>query len=83
MTCDHMSHHYTTDFTEPNFSQNISAYRKTHSCETILRLIENWNMEIDSKKLVGVVSTDKNKALDSLHPPLIVKKLGECITMLL
>jgi hypothetical protein len=66
----------TNGFIENKKSDNMTAYRKGHSCETtILKLVENWKIDIDNKKLVGVVSTDMSKAFDSLYPPLIVKKL--------
>lgn len=66
----------TTGYMEPKLSNNMTAYRKKHSCETtILRLVENWKIEVDNKKIVGVVSTDMSKAFDSLYPPLIIKKL--------
>jgi hypothetical protein len=66
----------TNGFIENKKSDNMTAYRKGHNCETtILKLVENWKIDIDNKKLVGVVSTDMSKAFDSLYPPLIVKKL--------
>ena len=43
----------------PHLYQKMSAYRKTHSCETtLLRLTEDWKM-----------------AFDSLHPALMIQKL--------
>ena len=55
---------------------NLTAYRKHHSCETaLLALIENWRMALDDHKVVGVLSTDMSKAFDSLYHPLVLAKL--------
>jgi len=54
----------------------MSAYRKTHSCETTsITLTEDWKMAADNKEYVTVVSTDMSKAFDSLHPELMIQKL--------
>ena len=55
----------------------ITAYRKSHSCETILVcLIENWKLAKDNHRNVAILSTDMSKAFDSLHPPpLMLSKL--------
>ena len=45
-------------------TDNLTAYRKSHSCETTqVRLVEEWKMEPDCGKLVGMLSTDMSKAL--------------------
>ena len=45
----------------------MTAYRKTHSCETTLvRLVEDWKKATDQRKLVCVLSTDMSKAFDLL-----------------
>ena len=37
----------------------MTAYRKSHSCETTFRgLIEDWKLAVDSKQPVYVLSTD-------------------------
>ena len=47
-----------------------------HSCETtLIGLTEKWKLAIDSKKHVGILSTDMSKAFDSLHPSLLINKL--------
>ena len=49
---------------------------KQHSCETtILRPVKDWQMEIDDKKLVGILTMDMIKAFDSLHQKLFIKTL--------
>lgn len=54
----------------------MSAYRKTHSCETtLIRLTEDWKMAPDNKEYVTVLSTDMSKAFDSLNPALMIQKL--------
>ena len=54
----------------------ISAYRKKHSCETtLLRLTEDWKLAVDSAQFIGILSTDMSKAIDSLHPSLMINKL--------
>ena len=41
-----------TDFMDPIIKDNLTAYRKSHSCETTLnRLVEEWKMELESGKL--------------------------------
>ena len=54
----------------------LSAYRKTHSCETnLIRVTEDWRKAMDNKECVAVLSTDMSKAFDSLHHALMIKKL--------
>ena len=53
----------------------LSAYRKTHSCETtLINLIENWKLARDNKQLVGILFTDMSKAFDSMHPALLLSR---------
>ena len=70
-----MSIQVNNDF-ESKLDSCISAYRKKHSCETtLLRLTEDWKLPVDSKQFIGILSTDMSKALDSLHPSLIINQL--------
>ena len=56
--------------------QALSAYRKTHSCETtLINLIENWRHARDNKHLLGILSTNMSKAFNSMHPALLLSKL--------
>ena len=67
-----------TNFMDPILSDNLTAYRKSHSCETtLIRLVEEWKMELDCGKLVGMLSTDMSKAFDSLYKKIrIISLLG-------
>lgn len=61
---------------DKKLSDNLTAYRKTHSCETTLvMLTEHWKHGLDSGKTVGVLSTDMSKAFDSLNHSLLLSKL--------
>ena len=56
-------------------------YRKLlqfNSCETtLIRLTETWRAELDSKKIVGILSSDMSKALNfvSLSSQLLINNL--------
>ena len=66
-----------TNFMDPILSDSLTAYWKPHSCETtLIRLVEEWQMELDCGKLVGMLPTDMSKAFDSLYSPLVIKKIG-------
>ena len=55
---------------------HLTAYRKRHSCETVLLyLTESWRHSLDNGECVGVLSTDMSKAFDCLFPPLMLAKL--------
>ena len=41
----------------------------------MLRITEDWKLAVDSKQFIGILSTDMSKALDSLHPSLMINKL--------
>lgn len=57
-------------------TENLTAYRRKHSCETtLLWLVEEWKKAVDAKKEVAVLSTDMSKAFESLDPPLMLIKL--------
>ena len=61
---------------DSRLDHRITAYRKRHSCETILiTLIEAWKLARDDQRTVKILSTDLSKAFDSLHPLLTVSKL--------
>ena len=70
-----LSHQITCHYDKTLYSK-MTAYRKTHSCETtLLGLIEDWKQAVDSKQLVWVLSTDMSKAFDCLSHFLTIKKL--------
>lgn len=57
-------------------SDAITAYRAKKSCETkLIRMTETWRAELDSKKIVGILSSDMSKAFDSLSPRFLINKL--------
>ena len=65
-----------SNYIEPYLNRSLTAYRKKNSCETtLIKLVEDWQMSLDNKDMVGVLSTDLSKAFDSLHPPLFLAKL--------
>ena len=59
-----------------HLEQTLTAYRKTHSCETtLINLIEHWRLARDNKQIVGTLTTDNSKAFDSMHPGMLLSKL--------
>ena len=70
-----ISKQITSQF-ESRLSDCITAYRKSHSCETTLvSLVEQWKLARDGHQCVAILSTDMSKAFDSLHPGLMLNKL--------
>ena len=65
-----------TAFIEPRLSGNLTAYRKMHSMKTsLIKLTEDRKRAIDDHNIIGILSTNMSKAFDSLHPPLLLRKL--------
>ena len=65
-----------TEYMDPKLSNSLTAYRKNNGWDTsLLRLVEKWNMDLDSRQVVRVLSSDMSKAFDSVSPPLLIKKL--------
>ena len=65
-------------FMDDRLSDAITPYRAKNSCETtLIRLTETWRAELDSKKIVGILSSDMSKALNfvSLSPQLLINNL--------
>ena len=63
-------------FMDDRLSDAITAYRAKNSCETtLIRLTETWRAELESKKIVGILSSDMSRAFDSLSPQLLINKL--------
>jgi len=70
-----ISKQITSQF-ESRLSDCITAYRKSHSCETTLvSLVEQWKIARDGHRCVAILSTHMSKAFDSLHPRLMLNKL--------
>ena len=65
--------HQLTEHFSVILSPFLSAYRKDYNCEAVLlRLTEDWRMDLDKKKTVGIVSLDLSKAFD------LIPKLSAC-----
>ena len=58
------------------FNKLLSAFRKGHSCQTLLvKCIEDWKSALDQNKHIGVLFTDLSKAFDCLPHSLLLAKL--------
>ena len=54
----------------------ISAYRKRYSTNHVLmRLIENWKLNLDKNRFVGAVLMDLSKAFDCVSHNLLIAKM--------
>ena len=66
---------------DPKLGNSLTAYRKNNGYDTaLLRLVEKWKMDLDSRKVVGELSSNMSKAFDSVSPPLLIKKLESATT---
>ena len=66
-------------FVTPNrvivVTQSIEPYVKKNSCQTtLIKLVEDWKRSLHYQKVLGVLTTDLSKAVDSLHPLLLLAK---------
>lgn len=69
--------HQLTEHFSVILSPFLSAYRKDYNCEAVLlRLIEDWRMDLDKKKTVGIVSIDLSKAFDLIPHNVLLAKLS-------
>ena len=65
-----------TERIDTHLYHKLSAYRKTHSCETnLVRVTEDWRKAMDNMECIAVLSADMSKAFDSFHHALMIKKL--------
>ena len=63
-------------FMDDRLSDAITTYRAKNSCEnTLIRLTETWRAELESNKIVGILSSDMSRAFDSVSPQLLINKL--------
>ena len=59
----------------PTFSTNMSGFLKGNSCATaLIKLADDWRMDLDQKKEVGVVAIDLSKAFDCICHNLLLAK---------
>ena len=66
-----------SSYFESIFSNFLSGFRPTLSCQTILlKMIEDWKQSIDNGKMVGTIPVDLSKAFDSLPHGLLIAKLA-------
>ena len=55
-----------TSYFQKIFCDFLSAYRRHHSCQTILLIVEERKKSRDKWELVAIVTMDLSKAFDSL-----------------
>ena len=59
-----------------HLGDGVKAYQNHKSRETtLISLVEDWKLVVDNRLLEGILSTDMPKALYSLHPPIMPRKL--------
>ena len=58
------------------FSLNMSGFLRGHSCCTaLLKMVDDWRLALDSKKITGSIAIDLSKAFDSMCHNLLLAKL--------
>ena len=64
------------DVFQPLFSSNMSGFLRGHSCCIVLvKMVDDWRLALDSKKVTGSIATDLSKAFDSIRHNLLLAKL--------
>ena len=64
------------DVFQPLFSSNMSGFLRGHSCCTALvKMVDDWRLALDSKKVTGSIAIDVSKAFDSICHNLLLVKL--------
>ena len=64
------------DAFQPLFSSYISGSLRWHSCCTALaKMVDDWRLALDSKKVTASIAVDLSKALDSICHNLLLAKL--------
>ena len=64
------------DAFKSEFSLNMSGFLRGHSCCTaLLKMVDDWRLALDSKKITGSIAIDLSKAFDSICHNLLLAKL--------
>lgn len=64
------------DTFKTHFSLNMSGFLSGHSCCTaLLKMVDDWRLALDSKKVTGTIAIDLSKAFDSVCHNLLLAKL--------
>ena len=59
-----------------HFSLKMSGFLSGHSCCTaLLKMVDDWRLALDSKKVTGTIAIDLSKAFDSVCHNLLLAKL--------
>ena len=57
-------------------SLNMSGFLRGHSCcSALLKMVDDWRLALDSKKITGSIAIDLSKAFDSICHNLLLAKL--------
>ena len=56
--------------------ENMSGFLRGHSfCTALLKMVDDWRLALDSKKITGSIAIDLSKAFDSICHNLLLAKL--------
>ncbi|KAL9962094.1 hypothetical protein ACROYT_G031165 [Oculina patagonica] len=62
---------------QPPFSLNMPGFLRGHSCYTaLIKMVDDWRLALDSKKVTGSIAIDLSKAFDSICHSLLLAKLS-------
>ena len=62
----------------------MSGFLRGHSCCTaLLKMVDDWRLALDSKKITGAIAIDLSKALDSICHNLLLAKLRAYMVLMM